>query len=101
MEGKGCNFQGVSVGGRKRGEAEEVVVKVEERNEGGEGEMSAIVGTSDAQLEDNWSTKRITWRGSGAFVVFPFSSKDKTILHYTPKDKTDIAFIPLMIQIKI
>jgi hypothetical protein len=52
MEGKGCNFQGVSVGGRKRGEAEEVVVKVEERNEGGEGEMSAIVGTSDAQLEE-------------------------------------------------
>jgi hypothetical protein len=62
MEGKGCNFQGVSVGGRKRGEAEEVVVKVEERNEGGEGEMSAIVGTSDAQLEEE---RRITEAPNG------------------------------------
>lgn len=44
MEGRECNFQGVRGGERKR-EEEEEVVDVEGMSGGGEGEMSAIVGT--------------------------------------------------------
>lgn len=43
MEGRGCNFQGVKGGERKREEEEEEVVEVEGKRGGGEGERSAIV----------------------------------------------------------
>lgn len=43
MGWRGCNFQGVKGGERKREEEEEEVVEVEGKRGGGEGERSAIV----------------------------------------------------------